>query len=101
MMLAMHDTYTWDDRHALLKTAVDADQSERDAMICGTAPIESGLRDDAISGVVSDEDSPEGNLEEWAEEDGKTESLAGNIIEEIERRKRILGDFYPFTLQDS
>lgn len=96
------DSFTWDQRHQLMNRALDADQAERNAIILGTAPVSSGIEDQQIGGVF-DDDAIEGDeigRTDWMRTESATEVGSGAILEELQRRKDILGDSYPFILSE-
>lgn len=77
-----------------LVTAANADQAESIAIQRGSSSVNSSLLDELISGVLDDEsvgDHIEGNAE-------PEEQLAGATLEQIEERKELLGEAYPFTV---
>lgn len=95
----MLDTHTWDDRHYLMAAAHDADQTEKIAMVRSTAPIDSGVADEGIAGVISETEVSSSGDDEWAIEDQQAEGFAGALVEEIKRRQDLLGEGYPFKLE--
>lgn len=83
------------------KVSTDADQVEIDAIRYGNAPIDSGLADDHMASAMDEFYEDETRQEHWFEQDLATDSFAGKIRAEILRRIKILGDAYPFTIEDN
>jgi hypothetical protein len=75
-------TAPWENRLEDEQVATDADQSEMKAVRFGTINIDEGLRDESLAS-------------EFATSEDR-ENRAGKIGDEIQRRSRMLGDFYPF-----
>lgn len=73
----------WRLRVEQARTAVDADQAEVVAVRFGATNVDEGIRDDAMSGELADEQ--------------EREDRAATLLEEIDRRSRILGGAYPFS----
>ena len=80
--------------------STDADQVEITSVKYGNANIDSGLFDETIASAYDDfqDEDFEG---EWFQRDVASDSAAGGIFSEIERRKNMLGDAYPFNIQDN
>jgi hypothetical protein len=97
----MVDTLDWSGRHQLMAIATDADQAEKSAITLGSAPIASGFDDEKAAGVFDDEITEHADLNEqdWEATEELVEVAEGDALMEIERRARILGDAYPFSLK--
>lgn len=91
------DENNWAGGVKQFKAALDADQVECRAVLDGTAPFETGLRDEKTVGVVDDALIEPGNS--WAERQSLLEDLSGAIAEEIVRRRQIMNDAYPFQIE--
>src|SRR5438128_4121181 len=84
------------------RAAINADQVEYAAIQTGAAPVADCLIDDTIAYDRLPEEyetatNPLGNAE-WAEEDDARETAVGETITEIERRRILLGEHYPFDI---
>lgn len=89
------------DRHRLQKIADDADQVELDAMRDGFSVLDGGIEDERIADAM-DDFSPLGSDEEfWIQRDLSTDDAVEGIGAEIQRRVNLLGDAYPFVLEDN
>lgn len=76
--------------------AIDADQVERQALRLGISNADFGLSDDRIAGSIDDAITNSGN--DWEQRQLLLEEKTGRIIEEIERRKKVMGISYPFDV---
>lgn len=83
-----------------LKISRDADQSEFEAFKLGTSRAWSGVRDDNIADTLEDNYSSEDALgeAEWQSRENSMDTASTQILEEIEKRARALGDLYPFKI---
>lgn len=83
-----------------LKTIDNVDQVEFNAVRLGSSVFAESLIDEHISGEIDDEATTYPHDEsDWAIIDNIEDSEVGNVIQEIQNRKEILGDLYPFTIQ--
>lgn len=78
-------------------SSIDADQVERQALRMGVSNSDFGLSDERISGSIDDSITENGNA--WEERQALLEEKAGNILREIERRRTLMGDSYPFAIE--
>lgn len=93
----MFDNNPWSDRHRLMRHALNADQAELAAMVSGSAPVSSGIEDDRLAGVTEDEvDGPD--TDSWSRREEAVEAASGETLAELERRVKLIGAAYPFTL---
>jgi hypothetical protein len=76
----------------------DADQVEYQAVITGsTVSFEAGIEDERIAGNLVEES--ESSIEpEWHRRDVASEDHSSGLILELQRRKALLGDAYPFRI---
>ncbi|MBV9884229.1 MAG: hypothetical protein JO276_14560 [Sphingomonadaceae bacterium] len=95
----MFDAYTR--RHRDQRRIKDADQTEFEAILRGNAVVDRGIYDDRVADALDDYD-PQGaqDMESWHRSDLMIDSAVGQIHEEIERRDGLLGQAYPFRLDD-
>ena len=96
--MARSDPHSLRPKHQ--KSAGDADQTELAALRLGTAIVGAGSYDDRVASALDDFTADGHETEEWAQEDLTSDSAVGSIHEEIERRKILLGDAYPFNLSN-
>jgi hypothetical protein len=96
----MVDELDWSSRHQLMAIAKDADQAEMNAILFGSSPISAGLDDEKAVGIFDDEipEHAEHGEPEWETTDELVEIAEGNALAEIERRAKMLGKHYPFTI---
>lgn len=79
--------------------AANADQVEAAAIRDGAAtPSDEGIRDDEIAGII-DADTDNTPSDFPSMDESEPECMAGETLEEIERRVAILGDRYPFEVR--
>lgn len=90
----------WELRQTQLKTAHDADQVEARAVINHASSAEGAAFDERISGAIDDEFAPQERGPEWDLREARLESVVGAALEEIERRKSIMKESYPFEVSD-
>lgn len=89
----------WENRRQDNRTADNADQTEFSAMSYGRATLDSGTFDDRIAEALDDFETTDPiGAEEWSNSDLKIENAVGELGIELERRSKILGNAYPFTL---
>jgi hypothetical protein len=61
--------------------------------------VDQGIYDDRVAGALDDfEPNLEEVKERWQKSDLEIDSAVGEVHEEVERRQRLLGAAYPFTL---
>ena len=85
----------WEKRKGDQRIAQDADETEYAALQRGVCNLDAGIRDDIISGEMEDFVAPF-EVARWAEDDMRLDESHIPLAEEILRRKRLLGDLYPF-----
>jgi hypothetical protein len=77
----------------------DADQTEFSAMLKGSVLIDAGLYDDKVSGALDDFIVIDATItERWHSMDIEYDTSSGQVFDEIIRRKKLLGCYYPFTI---
>ena len=72
----------WKQRYSAEDLAGDADQTEWEAIRLGVTNVDTGIRDQILSGEL--------------ETSSAREERSTRVTDEIERRSAILGDLYPF-----
>src|SRR5688572_20924698 len=86
-------------QRAASDAASNSDQVEFAALSKGDAPISEGIRDNKIADVLSDAYDIGGISNGPIEKrDIRLDSAESNISQELQRRARLLGDYYPFSL---
>jgi hypothetical protein len=97
------------------KASVDADQVELQAMKNGTAPFQSSIYDDMIADSLPDDypvpdpilvgaaDDPAAVdvRDRIATQDTRKDTAVGQSVDELKRRAGLLGDRYPFVLDEA
>lgn len=87
-------------RHRDRQRIKDADQTELEAVLYGSAIVDQGVYDDRVADALDDfEPDPVAVPTEWQRRDLKIDTAVGQTHEELERRAALLGDAYPFELQ--
>lgn len=88
-------------RGHFLKVSKDADQAELVALRFGKARASSGVRDDAIADTLEESYSADDGVAEeaWQAQESSLDTASSQILEELERRSKSLGDLYPFSLE--
>ncbi|MCY4195782.1 MAG: hypothetical protein OXD33_02480 [Rhodobacteraceae bacterium] len=83
------------------KISTDADQTELNAVITGSVPVVAGIQDDDIADSLEDHYAPRTTTNEapWQTRELATENAATQIMDELMRRQKSLGDLYPFEIQ--
>jgi hypothetical protein len=95
----MNDVYST--RKFDQRTISDADQAEFIALLHGSATVDAGVYDDKIAGALDDfEPFPAVDLN-WHRQDLELDLAVGRIQEEIERRVRLIGGGYPFSVDSN
>lgn len=94
----MSDLYT--SRHQKQRAANDADQLELAAVRSGSQVFEEGIADERIAGSLEDleDHADHPGITRFQRYDLGTEAGAGRVVEEVERRKRIMQNAYPFEV---
>jgi hypothetical protein len=91
-MTSVYETRKFDQR-----TCTDTDNAEFAAILRGDAVPDAGIFDNRIAGVMDDFEALDPIVSQrWHSQDLELDLAVGRIREEIERRKRLLGDAYPF-----
>ena len=84
------------------RLAGDADQTERAALDNGQANVDQGLYDEAVADAMDDFRPDDGqNDPEWALADRQQDDAVGGLTEILEKRREILGQYYPFRLSST
>ena len=95
----MGSANVWELRGTDLRTALDADQAELNAVKFGSSNLEAGIRDERIAGAMDDFDVRDPlHVPDWAETDSQFDNGTSAIGDEILRRVKLMGDAYPFEL---
>ena len=87
-------------RHEAQRFTGDADHAEFLALKNGSTVIDSGIYDKRVAEALDDFEVNAHNTESWQPEDLKYDTAVGRTYEEIERRVEMLGDAYPFRLEE-
>ena len=87
-------------RHEAQRFADYADYAEFRALKDGNAELDSGVYGERVAGALNDLDVNAHEGENWQRDDLKHDTAVGRTREEIERRMQLLGDVYPFRLQE-
>ena len=87
-------------RHQAQRSAGDADQAEFLALKKGSMIVDAGIYDERVAGAMDDFEVQQDKIvgESWHAEDLKYDSAVGQILEEVERRRKIMGEMYPFSI---
>ena len=93
------DTYS--DRHATQRMATLADQAELQALRLGTSIVEDGLSGHRIAEAMDDFDSGIEDIEQWNANDLRLENASGPALENVVRRRELLGAYYPFETREA
>lgn len=88
-------------RHLHSKISHDTDQTELVALRFGRARASAGIRDDVIADTIEENFSSSLTLDEesWQTREVSIDNATSQIITEIEKRKEILGEKYPFSIE--
>lgn len=95
----LDDGLGWSDRHEMRRRGKNADQAEMQAILNGSAPAASGVDDDQLAGTIDDDAGSEAGAS-WNQREESVEVAAGEVYSELQRRVSLLGDAYPFKLND-
>ena len=87
-------------RHEIQRFADYADYVEFRALKDGNAGLDVGVYGERVAGTLNDLDVNVYERENWQQDDLKNDTAVGRTREEIERRMQLLGDVYPFRLQE-
>ena len=90
----------WEKRKGDRRIAENADETEFAALQRGISNLDAGIRDDIISGEMEDFVAPF-EVDRWAEDDLRLDESHIPLAEEILRRKKLLGDLYPFEEENN
>ncbi|HEY1753112.1 MAG TPA: hypothetical protein VGG29_17775 [Caulobacteraceae bacterium] len=92
----------FDRRHRDQRSMTDADQAEIAAIRAGGAIVDEGIYDDLVAGAMDDfEDETVVAREEWHQRDLAVDNGAGTVQALVEHRSRLLGEDYPFRIDDN
>jgi hypothetical protein len=92
-----NDPYTL--RRRDQRTAEEADRAEFDAILRGPTSADAGVYGERIAGTLDDlTRSEDGDREPWEARDLQFDTAVGHVIEEIQRRSRMMGGAYPFAI---
>lgn len=97
------DTYSWQHRERLTTDALNADQAEVEAIRQNVISTSVALYDERLAEeleVTDSDDTGQTRLDEQIQADVELDSLSGRVMEEIARRKELLGEHYPFELDN-
>lgn len=89
-------------RHQAQRSARRADNVELASIREVSVTIDSGIRDDQLAGAISYEEHHAEPVERESavERDLAHDTLVGEVQDELRRRARLLGDAYPFCIDD-
>lgn len=82
------------------RAIVDADQTELEALFNTSAPIDAGVADDKHASALDSIDL-DGDGLDWTARDTELDTLSSDLSTEINNRSNLLGDAYPFILDES
>ena len=86
-------------RHQAQRSSYDADQAEFLALKEGSTIVDAGIYDERIAGAMDDfEVQDADDREPWHTDDLKYDNAVIIIHEEVERRIKIMGEMYPFSI---
>jgi hypothetical protein len=90
-------------RHRDQRSMRDADQAELAALRHGAALVDEGTYDDLVAGAMDDfeQGTDEAIQQEFHTRDLAEDAGTGRTQEMVERRQELLGDLYPFRLEDN
>lgn len=94
------DNYSWSRRVALMEDAKNADDAEAEAIRQNTVATAVSMHDERIAEELEPEGGDLTRIEEQLAADVELDSLSGRILEEIQRRIDLLGQHYPFRLDN-
>ncbi|MEQ1292372.1 hypothetical protein ABLT44_15165 [Acinetobacter johnsonii] len=80
------------------KVVIDADQTELEALLNSSAPLDAGVMDDRHASALDSIDTEE--LSNWAARDAELDDLGSDVSTEIIYRAKLLDDAYPFKVED-
>ena len=87
-------------RNVQQKISKGADQTEWNALTHGESPVDGGLSDDIIADAMDDFQQP-GYQDTWYEQDVVKDSAAGALYSELEKRGDLIGEQYPFDIENN
>jgi len=95
------DTYSWSKRVVATSDAINADQAEVEAIKQTVVATAIAMHDERIAEELElEENNEDTRLDEQIKADVELDSISGRILEEIERRADLLGEYYPFKLDE-
>ena len=94
------DTYGWSKRTTASSDAENADQAEAEAIAQLIVATAVAMHDERLAEELETDSVPATRIEEQLRADVELDSLSGRLLEEIERRADLLGELYPFRLED-
>jgi hypothetical protein len=94
----LNDTYSV--RHEEQRAIASADQAEMRAIMAGSAVADAGVYDEILSGEMEDLEVGGPDMERWNRQDVAMDSEVGSVRDELLRRVEILGDAYPFDVEE-
>lgn len=80
------------------KIVIDADQTELEALLNSSAPLDAGIMDDRHASALDTIDTDESS--DWASRDAELDNLGSDVSTEITYRSTLLDDAYPFIVED-
>lgn len=87
-------------RHHAQRIAKDADQVEFMALRTGSAAIDSGTYSERVAAAWHDFEVYDiSRTERWNIEDLRQDDAVGRVHEELERRRKLMDDGYPFSIR--
>lgn len=91
----------WEGRHALQEVAKNADQVELRAIQQGSAIFDTGVRDERVADALDDYEIFAPDQPSWMKDSLATDEAVSEIAEVIRERQTLLGNLYPFSVQNS
>lgn len=80
-----------------IKVIKDADQTEIEALLNASAPLDAGISDDRQASALDSIDTDEGG--DWSARDAELDDISSDVATELNYRFKLLGDAYPFILE--
>ena len=91
----------YSDRHAVQSMATLADHAELQALRLGSSIVDDGMAGHRIAAAMDDFDSEVDDVQHWHAHDLRLENASGPALENVARRRDLLGDHYPFRTREA
>ncbi|UAK24379.1 hypothetical protein [Sphingomonas nostoxanthinifaciens] len=85
-------------RHELQRVMTNADQTESQAILTGSAVADAGVYDEVLSGELEDLETGDEGGQHWSAQDVALDDEVGAVTNELQRRALLLKGAYPFSL---